>query len=343
MNMDLSAPSLRWMSYQATAAGLRVQPVQGKWNFEAPITIHESLAWYWQPFEVLPWVRLKYHDAKDWTMRSVLIVARSLNLMVTYSLSVSPHLGMPRRIHEGQMLHSSLLHDKREEETVDSSRPRQSRLGSTGFISRRCVAPERPYQPMASLKHAHFSNLNDWNDFYSSENTESHPLPYYVERDLHDLARELVDGIRSAKPLSYRNLLRQFVFLASSGVFILLNIALSLGLTASIVDGARALRMIPDIKDLPSNVVHGTLPLDAQNHIWRVTQHWVIDKKSDCPFISPIVSKRRSLTNDSSFFIQISTIEYLQSPMHLMASALRSSDHCVIRLTFVRCHRIKRC
>lgn len=71
VDMDLSAPSLRWMSYQATAAGLRVQPVTGNWEFDAPITVHESLVWSWWPFEVIPWVRLTYRDERDSTRRSV--------------------------------------------------------------------------------------------------------------------------------------------------------------------------------------------------------------------------------------------------------------------------------
>lgn len=76
-------PSLRWMSYQATAAGLRVQPVTGNFDFNAAITVHESLAWYWWPFEVIPWKRLTYHDAKDWTIRYVIIyVAESTELLI---------------------------------------------------------------------------------------------------------------------------------------------------------------------------------------------------------------------------------------------------------------------
>lgn len=69
VDMDLSAPSLRWMSYQATAAGLHMHPVKGEWAFEAPIAIHESLAWYsaWWLFEIIPWARLTYRDAKDRT------------------------------------------------------------------------------------------------------------------------------------------------------------------------------------------------------------------------------------------------------------------------------------
>lgn len=97
VDMDLSAPSLRWMSYQATAAGLHVKPVQGKWKFEAPITIHESLAWYWWPFEMIPWVRLTYQDAQSWTMRSVPLFSWLLdvNFDLCYVFQSTPGSGTP--------------------------------------------------------------------------------------------------------------------------------------------------------------------------------------------------------------------------------------------------------
>lgn len=123
---------------------------------------------------------------------------------------------MRRRIHEGQMLHSSLLHDKHPEETADSSQRRQSHLGAIGTVAAGRVVSERPYQPMTSLKYAHFLNIKDWDDFYRLRNTDS-PLPSFVERDLNDLAAELVNGLRSDMPFATPHLLRQFASLTSSG------------------------------------------------------------------------------------------------------------------------------
>ncbi|EIM79559.1 uncharacterized protein STEHIDRAFT_69301 [Stereum hirsutum FP-91666 SS1] len=196
------APSLRWMSYQATAAGLRVQPVTGKWDFAAPITIHESLTRSWWPFEMVPWVRLTYHGAKNSTMR--------------------PHQGMPRHIHEGQMIHSSLLHDSnKREEAVDGSRSPQSFWKRVTLALRKNDSSTKNYVPKASLKRLGQDDLRTWGDFYTAAGSAT--LPALVERDLNDLASELVHGIRAARPFDTPSLLRQFVFLASSGASALLN------------------------------------------------------------------------------------------------------------------------
>lgn len=50
--MDRSYPPLRWMSYEATAAGLRLNPFGREWNMKPDIIFHESLT--------LPWYILEY-------------------------------------------------------------------------------------------------------------------------------------------------------------------------------------------------------------------------------------------------------------------------------------------
>lgn len=112
------------------------------------------------------------------------------------------------------MIHSSLLHDK---QTSPAPKVRK-------FLSIRSrSSPEseetskQSYQPKASLKRMNLDDLHTWDNLY--EKSKSLPLPACVERDLNDLALQLVSGLRTDKPLDTQHLLRQFIFLASSGVY----------------------------------------------------------------------------------------------------------------------------
>lgn len=68
-DMDKSQPPLRWMSYEATAAGLRMAPFKSKWDLKPTVNIHESLSGVWHLFEWLPWGRLTYRDCHTMTHR----------------------------------------------------------------------------------------------------------------------------------------------------------------------------------------------------------------------------------------------------------------------------------
>lgn len=111
------------------------------------------------------------------------------------------------------MIHSSLLHDsdKLKEEVIDSSQPPRQKND----------APKKRYLPKASLTRLGRDDLRTWSGFYAA--TKSATLPALVERDLNDLAPELLRGIQAARPFDTPYLLRQFVFLASSGASTSLN------------------------------------------------------------------------------------------------------------------------
>lgn len=67
--MDRSQPPLRWMSYEASAAGLRLIPVSTAWEIKANLAVHESLTTVWWLFEALPWKRLTYRNEHGQTNR----------------------------------------------------------------------------------------------------------------------------------------------------------------------------------------------------------------------------------------------------------------------------------
>lgn len=70
--MDRSQPPLRWMSYEASAAGLRLLPFDTAWEIKANLAVHESLTTIWWLFEALPWKRLTYRNEHGQTNRYAL-------------------------------------------------------------------------------------------------------------------------------------------------------------------------------------------------------------------------------------------------------------------------------
>lgn len=117
---------------------------------------------------------------------------------------------MSRHIHEGQMIHSSLLHDKpKDSHTIQSVWDR--------FVSIFYQTESAPYRPKASMKLVNQDENQGWNVFYKPVKPESSSLPSFVERDLYDLALELANALRSIVPFHTHYLLRQFISLASSG------------------------------------------------------------------------------------------------------------------------------
>ncbi|KAJ8494647.1 hypothetical protein ONZ45_g13171 [Pleurotus djamor] len=78
--------SLRWMTYEAQFCGLLIEPYTGNW---VPVTPKESLTGVWMLLEIIPFGALSYKD-KD-------------------SLTWRPHLGKPRKIQSGQLIHQSVF------------------------------------------------------------------------------------------------------------------------------------------------------------------------------------------------------------------------------------------
>jgi hypothetical protein len=95
-NLDLNrfGPSLRWMSYEAIRAGLRMKPFQGSWQTFEPSS---SMNWYWQLLEhfPLPIIRRLSYQAEESNEHSVCWrVPHGLHTYITaVSLRACPDTG----------------------------------------------------------------------------------------------------------------------------------------------------------------------------------------------------------------------------------------------------------
>lgn len=47
-------PPLRWMSYEAIEAGIRMTIPEARWTKNPCEQVHESMKWYWKPLEYIP-------------------------------------------------------------------------------------------------------------------------------------------------------------------------------------------------------------------------------------------------------------------------------------------------
>lgn len=65
-DMDNRNASLRWMVYEAVAAGLRMDVLEG-WTKDKKVVleVHESLTWVWWPLELLCVKHLSYEGRRD--------------------------------------------------------------------------------------------------------------------------------------------------------------------------------------------------------------------------------------------------------------------------------------
>ncbi|EIM79565.1 uncharacterized protein STEHIDRAFT_69324 [Stereum hirsutum FP-91666 SS1] len=83
--MNRSDPPLRWMSYEATAAGLRLEPFTREWEIQSKINVHESLAGPWYILEYLRLTHLTYDGASNvtrWYAAELWFVKVSLTSML---------------------------------------------------------------------------------------------------------------------------------------------------------------------------------------------------------------------------------------------------------------------
>ena len=63
--LDRTRPPLKWMAFEATSFGLRLNPFKRNLKGEELIKVNESLTWGWWPFEILPFKRLSYAKSKS--------------------------------------------------------------------------------------------------------------------------------------------------------------------------------------------------------------------------------------------------------------------------------------
>ncbi|TFK20327.1 WD40 repeat-like protein [Coprinopsis marcescibilis] len=94
-DMDRSRPPLRWMVFEANAAGLRTRDFERELLPQEQVEIKESLTGVWHAFEFLPFKRLTY------SLRLEGHVARMLTRR--------PHCWASRKIHPGQKIHPAVL------------------------------------------------------------------------------------------------------------------------------------------------------------------------------------------------------------------------------------------
>jgi hypothetical protein len=60
LKLNRFGPALRWMTYEAITAGLRMKPFENKkWKDIKP---NDSLNWFWHILECIPFPRLSYDD-----------------------------------------------------------------------------------------------------------------------------------------------------------------------------------------------------------------------------------------------------------------------------------------
>ncbi|KIK05052.1 hypothetical protein K443DRAFT_4064 [Laccaria amethystina LaAM-08-1] len=91
--MDRSRPPLRWMVFEAGAAGLCTARFERGLLAYEQISIIESLTWSWLFFEICPIKRLTFTQKENGLPET----------------TRRPHLGSGRKIHRGQKIHSSLV------------------------------------------------------------------------------------------------------------------------------------------------------------------------------------------------------------------------------------------
>ncbi|KAJ8502618.1 hypothetical protein ONZ45_g11594 [Pleurotus djamor] len=168
-------PSLRWMTYEAMACGLRIKPYFGKWK---PVNPRESLKGFWRALEWLPFHTLSYRDVD--------------------SLTWKPHLGATRIIQRGQQIHESVfttsLSHQREASTCPA--PRDSyNSGPDDSSSRRLITSIQhiwthrsnskgtsEYQPRAVFYND--PNCPKWTDLFRPSDVESQATRVPKSRNL---------------------------------------------------------------------------------------------------------------------------------------------------------------
>lgn len=107
-DMDQFGPALRWMTYEARNAGLRIQTRKDQWIDLDPT---ESMSLFWRPLELVPVKRLSYKTAGSTTLRSVCFVFVSICICRTNTGAHfrRPHYFGPRQLKEGHRVHESVF------------------------------------------------------------------------------------------------------------------------------------------------------------------------------------------------------------------------------------------
>ncbi len=110
IGMDRSRPPLRWMVLEASALGLCTAPFERELTQTEQIEIKESLTVVWWPLEILPLKRLTYTRRENRVLSLASEVSSPQSIFhFSHSWFQASISGLPRKIHEGQKIHSSFL------------------------------------------------------------------------------------------------------------------------------------------------------------------------------------------------------------------------------------------
>ncbi|KAJ8473042.1 hypothetical protein ONZ45_g16445 [Pleurotus djamor] len=155
-NEDLEnfVAALRWMTYEATNRGLRIDAFHGTWTLPQ---FSNSLTAGWRFLEFLPFRCLSYKDERStkWAL----------------------HLAAGRQIHNGQLIHQSVIDQLRrsaEEITNDD----------------KTIRYQLKYTPKAKLP-ATFE-LTSWDDLLT---LPSYALPSFIEKDPYEMGSPSIQAL----------------------------------------------------------------------------------------------------------------------------------------------------
>ncbi|KAK7060115.1 hypothetical protein VNI00_000879 [Paramarasmius palmivorus] len=105
--LNNNGPALRWMTTEASKAGLLLTPFAWRWDEIKKVKeVNESLTGLWRILEILPIKRLSYASKDGVTRRQVFFFASPSNMILMRLFR--PHLGRRRKIRPGQLVHRSV-------------------------------------------------------------------------------------------------------------------------------------------------------------------------------------------------------------------------------------------
>jgi hypothetical protein len=106
--LNNNGPALRWMTTEASKAGLLLTPFAWRWDeIKKAKDVNESLTGLWRMLEILPIKRLSYAN-KDGVTRRQVFLALAFPLITDLMRLFRPHLGRRRKILPGQLVHRSV-------------------------------------------------------------------------------------------------------------------------------------------------------------------------------------------------------------------------------------------
>ncbi|KAF9064616.1 hypothetical protein BDP27DRAFT_1425619 [Rhodocollybia butyracea] len=130
MSNQFGPAFLHWMTYEALCHHLKMHPFRDEWK---SIQLAESLKGFWKLFEVIPFRRLTYKDQNQTTRW--------------------PHLGSPRLIQTGQLIHKSAF----KKDYVPKAKLLDGVVWNENYLKNQKLIEKDPYLSADTL----MSSIND--------------------------------------------------------------------------------------------------------------------------------------------------------------------------------------